>query len=141
MIVVDTGVLLAVADADDRWHTASTELLASNPSEQLILPAPVIPETGWMIAAVLGPATEAAFIGSVAVGDFTVADLTTTDWQRVAELVERYADLDLGTVDAAIIAVAERLNVTTLATINPRDFRVVRPAHCDAFDLVPTRRR
>ncbi len=53
--------------------------------------------------------------------------------------MERYADLDLGTVDAAVIAIAERLNVTTLATINPRDFRVVRPAHCDTFELVPTR--
>ena len=38
MIVVDTGVLLAVADADDRWHTSSTALLASYPSNQLILP-------------------------------------------------------------------------------------------------------
>jgi len=139
MIVVDTGVLLAVADADDRWHTASTELLASYPSHQLILPAPVIPETGWMIGAVLGPATEAAFITSVAAGDFTVTDLTPDDWRRVAELIERYADLNLGTVDAAVIAVAERLNLSTLATINPRDFRVVRPAHCDAFELVPTR--
>lgn len=139
MIVVDTGVLLAVADADDRWHAASTELLASYPSNQLILPAPVIPETGWMIAAVLGPATEAAFLASVAAGDFTVTDLGPNDWQRVAELVEQYADMDLGTVDAAVITVAERLNVTRLATINPRDFRVVRPVHCDAFELVPTR--
>ena len=104
MIIVDTGVLLAVADADDRWHLASTELLANYPSDQLILPAPVIPETGWMIAAALGPATEAAFIASVA---------------------------------AAVIAVAERLNVTSLATINPTDFPVVRPVHCDAFELVP----
>jgi predicted nucleic acid-binding protein len=139
MIVVDTGVLLAVADADDGWHTASTTLLTSYPSDQLILPAPVIPETGWMIAAVLGPATEAAFIASVAAGDFTVTDLTPNDWHRVAELVEQYGDMNLGTVDAAVIAIAERLNVTTLATINPRDFRVVRPAHCDAFELVPTR--
>ena len=138
MIVVDTGVLLAVADADDHWHPASTALLASYQSSPLILPAPVIPETGWMIAAVLGPATEAAFIASVAAGDFTVVDLTTSDWQRVAELVERYADMDLGTVDAAVIAIAERLNVTTLATINPRDFRVAKPAQCDAFELVPT---
>ncbi len=138
MIVVDTGVLLAVADADDRWHNASTGLLASYPSSQLILPAPVIPETGWMIAAVLGPSTEAAFIASVAAGDFTVTDLTAHDWRRVAELVQRYADMDLGNVDAAVIAIAERLNVTTLATINPRDFRVVKPAHCDAFELVPT---
>ena len=43
MIVVDTDVLLAVADADDRWHTASTTLLGSYPSNRLI-PAPVIPK-------------------------------------------------------------------------------------------------
>ena len=92
-----------------------------------------------MTAAVLGPATEASFTASVAAGDFTVTDLTADDWHRVAELVEQYGDMDLGTVDAAIIAIAERLNVTTLATINPRDFRVVRPAHCDAFELAPTR--
>ncbi len=49
----------------------------------------------------------------------------------------KYADMDLGTVDAAVIAIAERLNIVTLATINTRDFRVVRPAHCDAFELVP----
>jgi len=55
------------------------------------------------------------------------------------ELADQYGDMDLGTVDAAVIAIAERLNVTTLATINPRDFRVVRPAHCDAFELDPTR--
>jgi uncharacterized protein len=85
VIVLDTGVLLAVADADDRWHGASTELLSGYPSRHLILPAPVIPETGWMIAAVLGPATEAAFIASVAVGDFTVTDLTPGDWRRVAD--------------------------------------------------------
>jgi uncharacterized protein len=125
VIVLDTGVLLAVADADDRWHGASTALLSGYPSRHLILPAPVIPETGWMIAAVLGPATEAAFIASVAVGDFTVTDLTPGDWRRVADLVGQYADMDLGTVDAAVIAIAERLGVTTLATINPRDFNVV----------------
>ena len=92
-----------------------------------------------MIAAVLGPATQAAFIASVAAGDFTVTDLTPNDWQRVGELVEQYGDMDLGTVDAAVIAIAERLNVTTLTTIDPRDFRLVKPAHCDAFELVPTR--
>ncbi len=138
MIVVDTGVLLAIADADDLWHTACAALLAGYPSSELILPAPVIPETGWMIAAVLGPATEAAFIASVAAGDFAVTDLTPNDWHRVAELVEQYADMNLGTVDAAIVAIAERLNVVTLATINTRDFRIVRPAHCAAFELVPT---
>ena len=46
-------------------------------------------------------------------------------------------DLGLGFVDASIIAVAERFTVTTVATLNRRDFAVVRPAHRDAFELVP----
>ena len=137
MIVLDTGVLLAVADRDDRWHQRSMDLLNHLDSAELLLPAPVIAETAWMIGSVLGPATEATFIASVADGDFTVADLTSADWRRVAELVERYSDMDLGTVDAAVVAIAERLNVTTIATINPRDFRVVRPARCEAFELLP----
>jgi predicted nucleic acid-binding protein len=40
-------------------------------------------------------------------------------------------------VDASIIAVAERLNVTTIATLDRRDFTVVRPVHCQAFELIP----
>ena len=137
MIVVDTGVLLAVADSDDRWHTRCQALLEQYPSAQLALPAPVIPETAWMIASVLGPEVEGAFVASVARGDFAIIDLLPADWTRTSELVVRYADLNLGTVDASVIAVAERLNVVTVATINPRDFWVVRPNHCDAFELVP----
>jgi len=67
----------------------------------------------------------------------TIADLTSADWSRAAELTERYADLDVGLIDAAVVSVAERLAVTTVATLNHRDFAVVRPAHCDALDLIP----
>ena len=40
-------------------------------------------------------------------------------------------------VDASVVAVAERLGVSTIATINRRDFAVVRPLHVAAFELVP----
>lgn len=45
----------------------------------------------------------------------------------------------LGLVDASTVAIAERLDVTTMATLDHRDFPVIRPAHCDVFDLVPAR--
>lgn len=47
------------------------------------------------------------------------------------------ADLPLDLIDASLVAVAERLGLTTIATLDHRDFRVVRPTHCDAFELVP----
>jgi predicted nucleic acid-binding protein len=59
------------------------------------------------------------------------------DWLRIAELVARYDDLPLGTVDASIVAAAERLGIRTIATLDRRHFGVVRPRHADAFDLVP----
>lgn len=60
-----------------------------------------------------------------------------TDWERIAELVERYADLGLGGVDASVVAVAERLHVREIATLDHRDFSVVRPRNVDAFELLP----
>jgi predicted nucleic acid-binding protein len=51
--------------------------------------------------------------------------------------VRRYADLPLDAVDAAVVATAERLGAVKVATVDRKDFRVVAPAHCDAFELVP----
>jgi predicted nucleic acid-binding protein len=60
-----------------------------------------------------------------------------TDWERVRALVDRYQDLHLGGTDAGVIAIAERLGSTRLATLDHRHYRVVRPNHCDAFQLLP----
>ena len=70
-------------------------------------------------------------------GDIAVEEIKPADWQRVAELVDVYADLGLGGVDASLVAMAERLGVTEVATLDLRHFRVVRPRHVDAFRLLP----
>ncbi|MGH9154501.1 MAG: PIN domain-containing protein [Acidimicrobiales bacterium] len=98
------------------------------------MPIPVIVEAAWMIEGNLGPEAEAAFV-ETAPAALRLFDLDPADWARTGELVRTYADLAL--VDAAVIAVAERLGVSTIATVDHRDFRVVRPAHVDAFELIP----
>ena len=62
---------------------------------------------------------------------------TSADLDRIFELVETYADLPLGTVDASVIAVAERLNLPAVATLDHRHFSVVRPRNVPAFELLP----
>ena len=42
--------------------------------------------------------------------------------------------------DASLIAIAERLGVTRVATLDRAQFTVVKPAHCDAFELVSSER-
>ena len=66
-----------------------------------------------------------------------VHDLGGGDWARVHELVETYADLRLGGTDASLVALAEHLGATRIATLNRRHFSVVIPRHTDAFELLP----
>ena len=136
-LVVDTGVLLAAADSDDRWHEQASALIELRAANQIVLPAPVAVEAAWLISTRLGPAIEAAFVTAIAADEFTLTDLSATDWARCAELIDQYADLGLGLVDASVVAVAERLGITTIASIDRRDLLVVRPRHADAFTLIP----
>ncbi len=73
----------------------------------------------------------------VAAGELELAVLTVTDVAQMAELAERYADLGLGGTDASLVALAERLGLTTLATFDRRHFTVVRPARTPSFTLLP----
>lgn len=59
------------------------------------------------------------------------------DWLRIAQLVVVYRDLPLGAVDASVVAAAERLGATDVATLDRRHFGVVRPRHVDPFTLLP----
>ncbi len=136
MILVDTGPLVAVLDADDRRHHECLQLLeeAAGP---LIVPATVVVEVCQIAERARGPRAEAAFLRSITAGELTVEPVGAADLVRATELIETYADLGLGLVDASVVALAERLDIKTLATLDRRDFLVVRPAHVDAFILLP----
>jgi predicted nucleic acid-binding protein len=69
--------------------------------------------------------------------ELIVEATTAQDFARMAGLVRQYADFPLGTADASVIAVAERLGATHATTIDHRHFWAVRPAHCAAFELLP----
>ena len=78
-----------------------------------------------------------ALLKSIDDGSVEVADLSSADYRRARELIEQYSDLRLGFVDASVVAVAERLEQDTIATLDHRHFSVVRPRHVEAFTLVP----
>ena len=80
---------------------------------------------------------EVRFIGDLAAGNLIAEPAHPADWMRIAELVWRYREFPLGTVDASVIAVAERLRITTVATLDRRHFSAIRPAHVEAFELLP----
>jgi len=135
-VLVDTGVFVSAADTHEPGHEACAELLRAHRGE-MVVPAPVVAETAWLIESRLGPTAEARFLALITTDDVAVVDLSIADYQRCITLIATYADMGLGVVDSSVVTVAENLKLTTIATLNRRDFRVVRPAHCDAFELIP----
>jgi len=137
VIIVDTGPLVAIADADDRDHARCVAALGEA-SRPLVVPATVLTEVCYMIERELGTAAEATFLQSFRDGTLTLAHIALDDLDRMAELVTTYADLPLGAVDASVVAIAERLGTNEIATLDRRHFTVVRPRHTDAFTLLPS---
>jgi predicted nucleic acid-binding protein len=80
---------------------------------------------------------EGDLLDAIAEGELQLEVLEQIDYARMSELVTTYADLPLGMVDASSVAIAERLDVREIATIDRRHSSVVRPRHVDAFTLLP----
>ena len=139
MILCDSGPIFAAADRKDADHHASVELFTGLrlANRRLLVPQTVMAEVGYLLESKLGTSAEVAFLEAVANGSFEMVSLTQEDVARVSELVDRYDDLPLGTTDASVIALAERLGVEEIATLDHRHFRVVRPSHVEAFTLLP----
>jgi predicted nucleic acid-binding protein len=85
-----------------------------------------VAEVGYLLAREAGARVEALPLTALANRDFQLVDFIAEDFRRAAELVETYADLPLGTTDATVIALAERLGLREVATLDRRHFSVVR---------------
>jgi predicted nucleic acid-binding protein len=122
-------------DRDDRHHEECLDLLETH-TGPLIVPMLVITEVVYLIGTRLGADPEIRFLGDLASGALIAEPVLAGDWLRIAELAGAYRDLPLGTVDASVVAAAERLAVTEVATLDRRHFSIVRPTHINAFELV-----
>jgi predicted nucleic acid-binding protein len=123
-------------DAGDAHHEESLCLLRDHPGP-VHVPSLVVAEVAHLIGSRLGPGAEVRFVGDLASGALLAEPVAAGDWLRIAQLVWRYRDLSLGTVDASVVAAAERLGIRAIATFDRRHFAAVRPAHAAAFELVP----
>ncbi len=135
-LVLDTGPIIAALDRDDVHHDTCARLLATA-REPLVVVGPTLVEIDYWIRKRLDPDVWRVFMEDVGAGAYLVAELGATERLRAVELGRQYADLDLGFVDAAVIAVCESLGETKVATLDRRHFGVVRPAHCERLRLLP----
>jgi len=124
VIVADTGAMMAIVDRDDRHHAALRAAYEAEPGAW-VLPWAILPEVDYLVATRLGGAAARAFREDLAQGLWAVEWGEEADLARAAEIDARYGELELGLVDAVVMATAERLKARAIATLDLRDFASV----------------
>jgi uncharacterized protein len=133
-VLLDTGIVYAYYDRSDAWHVRARTLMQGE-QRGLIVPAPIIAEVDHLLAHRLGHKSRLTFYQGLTGGYYLVADLPHDAYPRVAELNRQFEDLELGFVDAAVVALAETLGLTRIATTDRRHFEPLAAAL--SLQLIP----
>ena len=134
-VIADTGFVVALANRSDSKHEAVKAIYIQQ--QMILLPQTVLAEVAYLIGRESGIVTVASFLKGLPVSRFSLIALVEQDILRVAEILNQYADSRIDFVDATVMAVAERLNIVNVLTLDRRDFSLFRPRHCDIFNLIP----
>ena len=134
--LLDTSFLYAFLNRKEQNHERVLAV-AQTIHEPVILPVPAITEVAYLLLRDVNSDAVANFIASLATTDFVLQSPQTEDYTRASEVIRRYGDGHVDFVDAMIVAMAERLSITRILTLDVRHFAMFRPSHCEAFELLP----
>ena len=132
-VLLDTGFVDKGDVNAPRVRRVLTDL-----TDDILLPVTILVETSYLIQARLGHAAMRLFVRQLQGSSLQLTSLMTADFARIDEILTQYADLELDFVDASVVAIAERLRIQRILTVDQRDFRAIRPKHCPYFDILPT---
>ena len=135
-LILDTGVTIALLDADDAHHDECVAL-ATTTLEDLVVPGTTLAEINYFLRKRDLGVGWLGFTEDISMGAYRLVWPDESDVVRAAQLEAEYRDLRLGFVDASVIATCETLGERKVATLDHRHFSVVRPRHCEALALLP----
>lgn len=133
--ILDTSCVYALMDADDDGHRRTLKAVEAF-DETLLLPDVVLPEVSYLVNKYLGVEAEIKLLAGIEDGELALETFLPQDVSRVAQLIAGYSDSRIGFVDGAIVAMAERLGVTKVFTLD-KHFRMIRPRHAVGFEVLP----
>jgi predicted nucleic acid-binding protein len=136
--VADAGYVVALVNRADPDHARVAEVARSLRVAPW-LPTPTVTEICYVLGREMGAGSVATFLRYLAEpsAGLSLLEPTPDDLRRAAEVLERYGATGLDFGDALLVAVAERLEATTLLTLDRRHLAAVRPRHRAHFDLLP----
>jgi len=136
VILLDTSGLLSALDNSQRYHHECATLLGEA-SPPLLLSPFVLAELDYLLMRQIGRRAQAALLDEVARGAYQLEPFDAADVARAKEVVEQYADLEIGLADASIVVLAQRHAVTEVLTLDQRHFRTMRIERRKRFKVLP----
>lgn len=135
-MIVDTSALIAFFDRDEPDHRAVSAVIL-RAVEPLVVSPYVVAEADYLIGTRLGVQAELAALRELAGGAWDLATINAADLTKIVLIIEHYGDQAIGVADASNVALADRYQTTTIATLDRRHFNVLRPLSGGYFAVVP----
>jgi len=121
-ILIDSGPLIALFDADDKYHRKVRDFLKKN-TFRFISTLAVITEVSHMLD--FSVHAQRDFYEWIMCKGVIISNINQNDMPRILELTEKYADLHMDFADATLVITAEKTGIKKIISLD-RDFDVYR---------------
>ena len=123
--IIDTGPLVAVLNRNDDYHVECSRLIRAFDSP-FYTTMTVLTEVMYLLWTRVGWVAQEAVWRMVLRGDLLVEHPSPAELVRMSELMSKYNDRPMDFADASLVALAERLSLDRIFTVDRRDFSVYR---------------
>lgn len=136
-ILIDSSFLFALFHHRDKNHLQAVQLFSNLQTGIPFVPDVVLPEVSFLFVRDVGYHAVGQFLGALKPTGVQLIGLNLFDIDTAQEIMRIYQSSKFDLVDACIMALSERLNITKICTFDRRDFSIFRPKHCDYLELLP----
>jgi predicted nucleic acid-binding protein len=130
-IAVDAGPLIALFDRADSHHARAVDFMRRQ-RERLITNMPVLTEAVFMLRFSVEAQRDLLWWAH---RSLEIDQSTSDDLPRIIALFEKYRDMPADFADVSLVAMAERLDISRVASVD-RDFAIYRMVGKRRFENV-----
>jgi len=131
-IITDSGIFIAYYSAKDNYHQAVANFF-ERCSTDLVTTTPCITEVMYLLSH--DNRTQNEFLHDLSHKLYKIIPLLAQDFARIRQLNEQYADLPGDFADLSLITISERLNISTIVTLDS-DFDIYRRYRKETFEQI-----
>ncbi len=133
--LIDAGPLAAVLNRNDDYYVECLRLFRTS-SSLLYTTLPVLGEAIYLLGKRVGGVAQEGLWKLILHRDLIIEHPSPSELARMSELMSKYSDRPMDFADASLVALAERLSLNRIFTVDRRDFSTYRLHGKKAFTVI-----